>query len=116
VAGQLKTNRKNPSHSGDAEALRKRNAALIDAEPEGDQHREQEDAEDAEERRSMRDARRSTFGSVFHLKLSSPGGLRAWLGRQAHMPARAVVATGDADVAAALKESIKAARKRTQAR
>ena len=38
----------------------------------------------------------------------------AWLGRESHMPKPAHVMTGDADVAAALKESIAAARKRKQ--
>ena len=37
--------------------------------------------------------------------------LRAWLGKEAHMSGPAVVATTDADVSAALKASIKAARK-----
>jgi fermentation-respiration switch protein FrsA (DUF1100 family) len=36
----------------------------------------------------------------------------AWLGREAHMPKPAHVMTEDADMAAALKESIEAARKR----
>jgi hypothetical protein len=36
----------------------------------------------------------------------------AWLGRESHMPKPAHVMTADADVAAALKESIAAARKR----
>jgi len=36
----------------------------------------------------------------------------AWLGRESHMPKPAHVMTEDADVAAALKESIAAARKR----
>jgi hypothetical protein len=38
----------------------------------------------------------------------------AWLGRESHMPKPAHVMTKDADVAAALKESIAAARKRKQ--
>jgi hypothetical protein len=38
----------------------------------------------------------------------------AWLGRESHMPKPAHVMTEDADVAAALKESIAAARKRKQ--
>ena len=38
----------------------------------------------------------------------------AWLGRESHMPKPAHVMTKDADVAAALKESIAAARKRTR--
>jgi hypothetical protein len=37
----------------------------------------------------------------------------AWLGRESHMPKPAHVMTKDADMAAALKESIAAARKRT---
>ena len=36
----------------------------------------------------------------------------AWLGRESHMPKPAYVMTEDADMAAALKESIAAARKR----
>ena len=36
----------------------------------------------------------------------------AWLGRESHMPKPAHVMTKDADMAAALKESIEAARKR----
>jgi phage terminase Nu1 subunit (DNA packaging protein) len=36
----------------------------------------------------------------------------AWLGRESHMPKPAHVMTADADMAAALKESIEAARKR----
>ncbi len=36
----------------------------------------------------------------------------AWLGRESHMPKPAHVMTADADIAAALKESIAAARKR----
>jgi hypothetical protein len=38
----------------------------------------------------------------------------AWLGRESHMPKPAHVMTADADVAAALKESIAAARKSKQ--
>jgi hypothetical protein len=38
----------------------------------------------------------------------------AWLGRESHMPKPAHVMTEDADMAAALKESIEAARKRKQ--
>ena len=38
----------------------------------------------------------------------------AWLGRESHMPKPAHVMTEDADMAAALKESIAAARKRKQ--
>lgn len=38
----------------------------------------------------------------------------AWLGRESHMPKPAHVMTEDADMAAALKESITAARKRKQ--
>lgn len=38
--------------------------------------------------------------------------ISAWLGRESHMPKPAHVMTGEADVAAALKESIAAARKR----
>ncbi|MBZ5492045.1 MAG: hypothetical protein LAO76_14025 [Acidobacteriia bacterium] len=40
--------------------------------------------------------------------------VRAWLGRESHMPKPAHVMTEDADMAAALKESIAAARKRKQ--
>jgi hypothetical protein len=39
-------------------------------------------------------------------------GVSAWLGRESHMPKPAHVMTEDADMAAALKESIEAARKR----
>jgi hypothetical protein len=38
----------------------------------------------------------------------------AWLGRESHMPKPAHVMTADADMAAALKESIEAARKMTR--
>jgi phage terminase Nu1 subunit (DNA packaging protein) len=38
----------------------------------------------------------------------------AWLGRESHMPKPAHVMTADADMAAALKESIEAARKLTR--
>ena len=38
----------------------------------------------------------------------------AWLGRESHMPKPAHVMTADADMAAALKESIAAARKLTR--
>ena len=38
--------------------------------------------------------------------------IRRWLGREAHMPAPAHVLTTDADVSAALKESISAVRRR----
>jgi hypothetical protein len=38
----------------------------------------------------------------------------AWLGRESHMPKPAHLMTADADMAAALKESIAAARKRKQ--
>jgi hypothetical protein len=38
----------------------------------------------------------------------------AWLGRESHMPKPAHVMTADADMTAALKESIAAARKRKQ--
>jgi hypothetical protein len=38
----------------------------------------------------------------------------AWLGRESHMPKPAHVMTADADMAAALKESIAAARTRKQ--
>jgi len=40
--------------------------------------------------------------------------ISAWLGRESHMPKPAHVMTKDADMAAALKESIAAARKRKQ--
>jgi hypothetical protein len=41
--------------------------------------------------------------------------VRRWLGTEAHMPAPAHVVTNDADISAALKESISAVRrKRTQ--
>jgi NAD(P)-dependent dehydrogenase (short-subunit alcohol dehydrogenase family) len=38
--------------------------------------------------------------------------IRSWLGREAHMPAPAHVLTANADVSAALKESISAVRQR----
>jgi phage terminase Nu1 subunit (DNA packaging protein) len=38
--------------------------------------------------------------------------IRRWLGREAHMPAPAYVATSDADVSAALKQSLAAAKKK----
>jgi len=38
--------------------------------------------------------------------------ISAWLGRESHMPKPAHVMTGEADMAAALKESIAAARKK----
>lgn len=38
--------------------------------------------------------------------------VNAWMGRESHMPKPAYVMTEDADMAAALKESIEAARKR----
>lgn len=38
--------------------------------------------------------------------------ISAWLGRESHMPKAAHVMTGEADLAAALKDSIAAARKR----
>jgi hypothetical protein len=37
--------------------------------------------------------------------------VRRWLGREAHMPAAAHVMTNDADISAALKESISAVRR-----
>lgn len=38
--------------------------------------------------------------------------ISAWLGRESHMPKPAHVMTNDADMAAALKDSIAAARKK----
>ena len=46
--------------------------------------------------------------------LADRDAVSAWLGRESHMPKPAHVMTEDADVAAALKESIAAARKREQ--
>lgn len=40
--------------------------------------------------------------------------LRAWLGREAQMPGPAHIATNTADLAAGLKESIAAAKRRTR--
>lgn len=40
--------------------------------------------------------------------------ISAWLGRESHMPKPAHVMTGESDVAAALKDSIAAARKRSK--
>lgn len=40
--------------------------------------------------------------------------LRAWLGREAQMPGPAHIATNTADLAASLRESIAAAKKRTR--
>ncbi|HZD94970.1 MAG TPA: hypothetical protein VE133_11995 [Candidatus Sulfotelmatobacter sp.] len=42
--------------------------------------------------------------------VADPKELEAWLGRESHMKAPARVMTGEADIAAALKDSIKAAR------
>jgi NAD(P)-dependent dehydrogenase (short-subunit alcohol dehydrogenase family) len=38
--------------------------------------------------------------------------IREWLGREAHMPAPAHVVTNDADISAALKDSISAVRRK----
>ena len=43
--------------------------------------------------------------------VADAGELSAWLGRESHMAAPAVVATGNTDIAAALKESIAASRR-----
>ena len=37
--------------------------------------------------------------------------IRRWLGKEAHMPGRAELVTNDADMSAALKESISAVRR-----
>ena len=37
---------------------------------------------------------------------ANPAEVQAWLGRQSHMPKPAHILTGDADIAAALKDSI----------
>ena len=42
--------------------------------------------------------------------------LRRWLGREAHMPAPAHVVTEDADISAALRESISAVRRQKRSR
>src|SRR4051795_12562993 len=42
--------------------------------------------------------------------VADPEEVRQWLGREAHMPGPAYVATGDRDISAALKESISAVR------
>jgi len=38
--------------------------------------------------------------------VADPAEVQAWLGRQSHMPKPAHILTGDADIAAALKDSI----------
>lgn len=43
-------------------------------------------------------------------KVAEEGEIRAWLGRESHMPAPAQVLTGKADLSGALRESIAAAR------
>jgi hypothetical protein len=48
------------------------------------------------------------------LTVADRDAVSAWLGRESHMPKPAHVMTEDADMAAALKESIAAARKRKQ--
>lgn len=45
--------------------------------------------------------------------IANPEELLAWLGREAHMPRPAHIATNTADLAAGLKESIAAAKKKT---
>jgi phage terminase Nu1 subunit (DNA packaging protein) len=42
--------------------------------------------------------------------------IRRWLGREAHMPAPAYLAQPDADVAAALKQSLAAAKRQKRSR
>jgi len=42
--------------------------------------------------------------------VAEPDEIRQWLGKEAHMSAPAYVATDDADISAALKESISAVR------
>jgi len=44
--------------------------------------------------------------------VAEEGEIRAWLGRESHMPAPAQVLTGKTDLSGALKESIAAARKK----
>ena len=46
--------------------------------------------------------------------VADPEAISAWLGRESHMPKPAHVMTGKADMAAALKESIAAARKKSK--
>lgn len=43
--------------------------------------------------------------------VADPAEISRWLGREAHMPAPALVATKDTDITAALKESIGAVRR-----
>lgn len=43
---------------------------------------------------------------------AEPAEIQAWIGRESHMPKPARVMTKDADIAAALKESISVARRR----
>jgi hypothetical protein len=43
--------------------------------------------------------------------VADPGELQAWLGRESHMKAPARVVTGEADIAAALKDSLAVTRK-----
>jgi hypothetical protein len=38
--------------------------------------------------------------------IADPAEVQAWLGRQSHMPKPAHILTGDADIVAALKDSI----------
>ena len=44
--------------------------------------------------------------------LADPAELEAWIGRESHMAKPAHVMTGEADIAAALKESISLARQK----
>jgi phage terminase Nu1 subunit (DNA packaging protein) len=48
--------------------------------------------------------------------VADPQELRVWLGREAQMPGPAHIATNTADLAAGLKESITAAKKRSRRR
>ena len=43
--------------------------------------------------------------------VAQPDEIKQWLGREAHMAAPAHIATNDADISAALKESIAAVRR-----
>ncbi len=48
--------------------------------------------------------------------VADPEDVRTWLGKEAHMSAPAVVATNDADIGEALKQSISAIRKEKKKR
>ena len=47
--------------------------------------------------------------------IAEPAEIQAWIGRESHMPKAAHVLTGEADIAAALKDSLALTRKRRKA-